>query len=422
MNSRNLPYILMTAAMLIAACTDNPSPDTPEGEDPDVPPVSGLTGYADPEGVLLLSGGEYTMENAFLTFIAPDGTLENRVYASANASELGNDGVGMSMSEGKQYILCNDWRRAEGKENNGLLIVADAQTLRKEQSFSRAQMTFRHPVNGTMEEVDESLGGIAVLDSRNVFIFAQGVLRFDCSTGGLSLVEGSYEIGNMGTANTVESTVSPRGATVVDGRMYALAGGFWSSTALLEFSKGEDAVSRRLELGKGDLVSGMCRTEDGTLVAATYYRSRPNSGFLYFIDVESWSIVDQKTVTANISPGTHSNSGITRIGDYIYFTGAEESEFSSSLKTTLSRFSLGTGRTEKDIVDFRADEPDANILDCNVTGDPDSGLLYVVVSQENMEGLVPQSHILVYDCSVDPPQLVRKISGLTHYVTGIYPM
>ena len=219
MNSRNLPYILMTAAMLIAACTDNPAPDTPEGEDPDVPPVSGLTGYADPEGVLLLSGGEYTMENAFLTFIAPDGTLENRVYASANASELGNDGVGMSMSEGKQYILCNDWRKAEGKENNGLLIVADAQTLRKEQSFSRAQMTFRHPVNGTMEEVDESLGGIAVLDSRNVFIFAQGVLRFDCSTGGLSLVEGSYEIGNMGTANTVESTVSPRGATVVDGRM-----------------------------------------------------------------------------------------------------------------------------------------------------------------------------------------------------------
>ena len=166
----------------------------------------------------------------------------------------------------------------------------------------------------------------------------------------------------------------------------------------------------------------MCRTEDGTLVAATYYRSRPNSGFLYFIDVESWSIVDQKTVTANISPGTHSNSGITRIGDYIYFTGAEESEFASSLKTTLSRFSIGTGRTEKDIVDFRADEPDANILDCNVTGDPDSGLLYVAVSQENMEGVVPQSHILVYDCSVDPPQLVRKISGLTHYVTGIYPM
>ena len=178
MNSRNLPYILMTAAMLIAACTDNPSPETPEGEDPDVPPVSGLTGYADPEGVLLLSGGEYTMENAFLTFIAPDGTLENRVYASANASELGNDGVGMSMSEGKQYILCNDWRRAEGKENNGLLIVADAQTLRMEQSFSRAQMTFRHPVNGTMEEVDESLGGIAVLDSRNVFIFCAALRLF----------------------------------------------------------------------------------------------------------------------------------------------------------------------------------------------------------------------------------------------------
>ena len=413
---------ILTGCLLLAACSDEGMGASEEGTTPgNENETPALTGYADPAGVLLLSAGTYTMENAFLTFVRPDGELENDVFAAVNGTDLGNDGVGLCLSDGKQYILCNDWRQAEGKENNGLLTVADAQTLVKEHAFSRADMVFQHPINDELEEVDESLSGIVVLDERNVFLFAQGVLRFDCTTGELKLVEGAYDIGNKGTANTVESIASSRGALVANGRLYAATGGFWSTTALLEFVKDKDEVNRRLELGRGDLVSGLCQLDENTLLVATYYRGR-DAGYLYVVDLDSWTIKEQKTISANISPAVGRNSGITYLNGYVYFTGAEETEFTSAAYTTLSRYSLETGRVEKDLVDFKADEPNANYLDCNIVADPKSGYVYVPTSKDNMEGLIPESAVLVYDCNGDTPRLVKKISGLTHDVRGIYPM
>lgn len=419
MKKRLYPYFWM-GCLLLAACSDA-EVEIPGGGQDNPEPSPSLTGYADPAGVLILSGGTYTVENAFLTFIRPDGEVEDRVYAAANGTELGNDGVGLYMDGSRQYILCNDWRTADGKGNNGLLTVADAESLEKEKSFSREEMVFRHPLDEKWEEVDENLNGIAVLDEQNVFIFAQGVLRFNSLTGELKLVEGAYDIGNRGSANTVESIASPRGAVVVDDCLYAAAGGFWSATALLEFAKGKDEVNRRLELGKGDLVSGMCLTDDGTLVVGTYTRGR-DIGYFYFVDLENWSVADVKTVSANISPASHLNSGIVYLNGYIYFTGAEETEFTAASHTTLCRYSLATGRVEKDIVDFKQDEPDANLLDCNVVADFKSGCLYVATSKERWEGVIPESSILVYDCGGDVPQLVRKIRNVGHSVKGIYPM
>lgn len=424
---RLFPYFFMGCLMLAACSDDNevtpgPEPDTPGGEQTDDPQTPTLSGYADPAGVLILSSGTYAVENAFLTFVTPDGTVENNVYATANGADLGNDGVALSLCDGKQYVLCNDWRTADGKQNNGLLTIADAETLQKKQSFDRSMMVFQHPVNeGEMEEVDESLAGLAVLDERNIFIVAQGLLRFDSTTGRLTLVEGAYEIGNKGSANTVESIVSPRGMTVVGDCLYAAAGGFWSATALLEFAKDKDEVNRRLELGRGDLVCGICRTGERTLAVATYARGR-NQGYLYLVDLDSWTVTDQKTIAANISPGPSLNSGITYLNGYLYFTGAEDTEFTSALHTTLSRYSLEAGRVEADVVDFKADEPNANMLDCCVVADPHNDRLYVATSKELMEGLVPESHILVYDCSGGTPTLVNKISGVTHGVAGIYPL
>ena len=203
--------------------------------------------------------------------------------------------------------------------------------------------------------------------------------------------------------------------------LYAATGGFWSTTALVEFAKGKDEVNRRLELGRGDLVSGICLADDGRLIVATYTRGR-DSGYLSFIDLDSWTVTDQRTIPANISPALHNNSGVTYLDGYLYFTGAEESEFSMASYTTLSRYSIETGRVEKDIVDFKTDEPQANWLDCNVVADRNSGYLYVATSQDNWEGVISDASILVYDCNGDTPQLVQKISNVTHSVKGIYPL
>jgi len=208
---------------------------------------------------------------------------------------------------------------------------------------------------------------------------------------------------------------------VVNGCLYAVTGGFWSTTALVEFAKGKDEVNRRLELGRGDLVSGMCLADDGTLIVATYTRGR-DSGYLSFIDLDSWTVTDQKTIPANISPALHDNSGITYLDGYLYFTGAEESEFTMASNTTLSRYSIETGRVEKDIVDFKSDEPDANVLDCNIVADRNSGYIYVATSEDNWEGVTSDTHILVYDCKEDTPRLMRNISNVAHSVKGVYPL
>ena len=128
--NRLYPYLL-TACLLLAACNDDgvEMPGGNTGTPDDGSDTSGLTGYADPAGVMLLSAGTYTQENAFLTFVRPDGEVENDVFAAVNGTDLGNDGVGLCLSDGKQYILCNDWHQAEGKVNNGLLTVADARTF-----------------------------------------------------------------------------------------------------------------------------------------------------------------------------------------------------------------------------------------------------------------------------------------------------
>ena len=64
----------------------------------------------------------------------------------------------------------------------------------------------------------------------------------------------------------------------------------------------------------------------------------------------------------------------------------------------------------------------ANLVDCGVVADRKSGYIYVATSDTRWEGVIPQSAILVYDCNGDTPKLVKKYSGVTHSVSGIYPM
>ena len=421
---KKLYTYLFASCILFAGCDSETveslkdEPETPNGETTDTSePEIIPEGYAAPGNILILSGGEYMSENAFLSHIAPDGTIEPDAFKNVNSTELGNDGVGLCMRNGKLYILCNEY----WKNNGQLLIIADAETLKKEKSFGRESMVFNHPINDEKEKVDESMGGVAALDEQNIFIIAQGVLRFDSTTGELNLIKGAYCIGNAGYANTIESVVSPRGMLAVGDCLYAITGGFWSSTALVEFAKGKNEVNRRLELGGGSLISGMCLTDDGTLVAGTYERGQ-EKGNLYFIDLKNWTIKAKKTVRANISAGPSNTSGIVYLNGYIYFTGAEETEFTSTLNTTVSRYSLETGKIEKDIIDIKADEPDANMLDCGLAADPHTGYIYVASSKERQEGIVPESNVLIYDCNGEKPRLVRNISDIVHYAAGIYPM
>ena len=231
--------------------------------------------------------------------------------------------------------------------------------------------------------LEANLSNIIVLDEHNVFITdAQAAYRFDSTTDELHLIEGSYALGNQGV--TIESIISPNGMMAIDGHIYAGAGGFWSETKLVEFSKDSNQINRTLALGKGNLISGLCLLDDGTLVAATYTRGN-NVTYLYYIDLESWDIAKETEIRTTISPDyfNTASSSIFSYKNNIYFPESE---------TRISRLSVDNGKIEP-YIDIRKDAPNANGFD-----------------------------VLIYDLNSDRTQATRCISDITHYATGIYPM
>lgn len=408
--------------MLLAACSDdNPGKEGPEGPGGNGggnEPGEILSGYADPNGVLILNGGARSLENGSLTYISPDGNVEQNVYEKINGTPLGNEATDLYMYNGKLYILCNDQLRPEGSTQGGALIIADAVTLKTEKIYSRDDLQFPRPpeTNGESEYMSvTTLKNIVVLDEENIYFSdSQGLFRFNSKTGKNTIVKGSYSLANQGSAvHNLETIVSTRGMVVIGDRLYTCASGFWTSTKLLEFIKGKDEVNRELELPKGDFISGICRNGDRELIAGTCGRLGEGSNFLHFINLDSWTISQTKAIGSEISAEFMDSSGITLCGDYIYHAAGS---------TTVGRTSIKTWKPEPTYIDAKTDEPTAQYLDCNVVADPVKQYLYVAVSQEHAEDIVSPGHVLVYDISGDEPKLVQNIVGKTSYPSGIYPL
>ena len=228
-------------ALIATGCSDEPKPNNQT-------PPENPGGYADPAGVLILNQGAGSDESSSLTYIAPDGTVQEKVYAAVNNSTLGYEAQDLYMYGGKLYILSNS---TYDRPSDGSLVIADAVTLKKEKAFAFDQLKFPKP-EGSLEK-DETLPlttplcNIAVVDENNVFLSdEQGLFRLNPATSEMKILKGSFAFGNQGM--TIESIASTRGMTVVGDRVYCGGGGFWATPRLLEFAKDKDEVNRELEL------------------------------------------------------------------------------------------------------------------------------------------------------------------------------
>ena len=409
MNFRYLIPALWAVAALCGCTTASDGGDTT--------PAPTLGGYADPDGVWILNQGAPRMENGSLTWIAPDGTVEEQVYRTVNGSAFGNTAQDLWCHDGKIYILSNNTTvpdKGSGEAADGSLVIVDAETFRREKVFRFEELTFPRPEGSTEENeylpLTTPLENIAVIDPHNVFISdEQGLFRLDVTTGEMHIVEGSYAFGNQGS--TIEAIASTRGMTVVGDRLYSAGGGFWSTTKLFEFQSGRDAVVRSLDL-RGEFVSGICRTGDRELLVATCGRSGSTNSFLTFVDLDTWSVKLEKPVKADISAEFMNSSGVTLSGDYLYFAAGT---------MTVSRLSLKTWKIEE-YIHVSDDAPGAAYLTCNVVADPVKNLLYVSVSDQLGEAIVSDGNVLVYDCSGDEPRLVMNLENRASYPVNIYPV
>ena len=386
------------------------------GQDGVNPPVV-LGGYASPDGVLILNQGAPRLENGSLTWISPEGAVEQNVYRTVNGSAVGNTSQDLYMRNGKIYIMSNNTEVPDlgnSEPGDGTIVVVDAQTLRREKVFRFDELMFHKP-EGSLETVDmlplnTPLENLAVIDEHNLFLAdGQGMFRLDTETGELHLVEGGYHFGNQG--QTIETVVATRGMTVIGDHLYCAGGGFWTNTQLFEFTKDRNEVTRSLPLS-GEFISGICRTGDHEIVVATCGRAGTTKSYLTFVDTDAMSITLEKPISADISAELMNSSGVTLAGDYLYFAAGT---------MTVSRISLKTWKVEE-YIHVTDDVPGARYLTCNVVADPVKMLLYVSVSDDLNEARTANGWILVYDCSGDKPRLVQNLENKGSYPVNIYPM
>lgn len=180
-----------------------------------------LNAFDDPQGVFVLNEGNMTTENGSLTWISPEGYVLDDAYRTVNGTELGNVAQDMAFCDGKIYIISqNGNKNPNGTtfENDGMLVVADARTLKRTAAFT----------NDELEDLDWPTH-IAVLDERHVYIRDNaGIYRFDPTTEALTFVDGS------------DGAPKSRFVTL-DGKAYTYKSGY--SSKLLEISTASDAVT-----------------------------------------------------------------------------------------------------------------------------------------------------------------------------------
>lgn len=212
-----------------------------------------LNSFDDPAGTFVLNEGNMTTENGSLTYISPEGYVFDDAYRTVNGSELGNVAQDMAFCDGKIYVISqNGNRNANGAEfeNDGMLVVMDARTLRRTASFSNEELAgLDWPTH------------IAVLDERHIYIRDNaGVHRLDGETGTLTFVEGSED--------------APKSRFVtMNGKVYTYLSGYISK--IYEISPESDAVnSIRLPLTgiECDIneVLGIQAADDGRMWIMTF--------------------------------------------------------------------------------------------------------------------------------------------------------
>lgn len=253
--------------------------------------------YDNPKGIFVLNEGNMTTENGSLTYITPDGFVIDDAYKAVNGTELGNVCQDMAFDNGKIYIISqNGDENPVGTtfENDGMLVVLDAKTLKKEKSFSKSELS-----------VLDWPTHIAVLDESHVYIRDnKGVYRFDVNTKELKFIEGSE-----GAPKSKFVVMNKKVYTIIDGYI----------SKLLEITADEDIVNKKTLPYSAPYkeIYSIGKSDDGKIWLSAF-------GFgKYYIG--KYSLEDNTIVSRQISimpsSGASGVSFVTKGNDIYYASG-----------------------------------------------------------------------------------------------------
>ena len=287
-------------------------------------------------GTFVLNEGNMTTENGTLTFISPLGVVTDSAYFKANGTELGNVAQDLFIQNNKMYIISQNGKTnpvGTPFSNDGMLIVANAETLKKIASYNDELSTLSWPTH------------VAVLNEENVIIRDNnGLYRFNTTTKALTFIKGSK------SASKLTMTVS-------NNKIFAAAG---SKVYVVEANK--DTITYGLDMKAN--VSGVVRANDGNVWVST--TGSPNK--ISKINYRDYSLIKANDITTgSLSAGWGATPGITAKGDTLYFSGAG---------TKMYRHIFNAGSTEF-MADAKTLVEDANIVYNNIAVHPITGEVYM---------------------------------------------
>ena len=346
--------------------------------------------FDDPEGAFVLNEGNMTTENGSLIYITPEGYIVDDAYKLVNGTEMGNVTQDMCFHDGKIYIISQNGDTnplGTSFDNDGMLMVVDAKTLKKEKCFTKAELSqLNWPTH------------IAVLDEQHVYIRDKaGVWRLDTTDGSLHSIT---------LYSDYEAPQAP--FVVLNGKVYTYYYGGYM-VGLFEISPERDMAERVAPWNSFGLcisLSGIAATDDGQLYILG--SNNQSSHVIYKYDVVN------QTETANypisLLPAldwNHSGCLFAAHGDLIYYLNG----------TTLYRMDFETG-TEETLVDLSTLDDDARESYNGVAVNPVNGRVYVNTIR-GVGNFYTTNQIWVFD-PANFSEPLFKYDNYTHFPAGTF--
>lgn len=335
-------------------------------------------GYSAIDGVFVLNEGNMTTENGSLIYISPNGQLYENVYLGSNGTSLGNVTQDLCINNNKMYIISQNGTTnplGTGFVNDGMLIVANAETLKKEASYTKELSTLSWPTH------------VSVLNEKNIFLRDNnGVYIFNSETKELKFVNG--------TKGAAKNRMA-----VADDKIFVISG---KNLLVLEADKYE--VTQTIEMGAA--ISGVLRAKDGNLWVST--TGTPNK--ISSIDSKTGTIIKTNDITeGKLGAGWGATPGITAIGDTIYYSNAAQ---------TIYRHIFSKGESKK-MIDAKTVVENANMVYNNIAVHPRTGKVYMTtIKAYGWDFLI--NNISVFGYEGEEMVLSDNYKNYTHFPAGIF--